>query len=92
MGIVPVLHLKAGALRIGARQGWSGWADARLLGVWVAPASADPGFLPAQATPPGGAEDWNAWLLADPALLDGIASRLRAEPPIRERPWPRPRP
>ena len=75
---VPVLHARAHALRIGFRHACSGWAEARLVGVWVAPAAEKPGFLPAQATPPGAAEDWNAWLLSEPALLDGIAERLRA--------------
>jgi hypothetical protein len=76
--LVPVLHARAHALRSGVRPICSGWAEARLVGVWVAPASGKPGFLPGQATPPGAAEDWNAWLLSEPALLDGIAERLRA--------------
>jgi hypothetical protein len=73
-----VLHARAHALRVGFGRTCSGWAHARLVGVWVAPASETPSFLPAQATPPGAAEDWNAWLLSEPALLDGIALRLRA--------------
>lgn len=76
--VVPVLHARAHALRSGFGHTCSGWAEARLVGVWIAPASEEPGFLPAQSTPPGAVKDWNAWLLSEPALLDGIALRLRA--------------
>lgn len=76
--LVPVLQRRVGVSRIARPSAWSGFADCRLIGVWVVPRCGSPHFLPAEANPPGDAADWNAWLSQSPALLASIAARLVA--------------